>query len=354
MTSRRYRLRELSFLRKRRRENEAKKRLRIKRSQRLRVKRQRQRNGSNYYAQVPQSIIFDLPTIFSFHNNADGLMWFVNNVYNVVNKDEARKIVDFNLSDVQYIDNEAISLLLALTNAIAKKKCWVKGNAPKNDSARKIFINSGFYDHVGSLLKRNIDKGEKSGNLMIEAGTARTKNNLVGAEIRKAMKYLTGKAIPYRPAYSIIQEICGNSVEHANENEMNKNWLISVFYENSVVIFTMVDIGKGILGTLKKKISQTIRDTAMFSDNVATLRGAFTKRYQSSTWEENRNKGLPKINDYQEKGYISNLLVITNNVYLDLEGNTSHQMKTNFRGTFYTWTLNQENIQKWEKRLKSA
>lgn len=281
-------------------------------------------------------------------------MDFVNQVYDTVDTDVVRKIIDFDLGEVRSIDNEAISLLLALTNAIRMKKCQVHGNAPKDDAAREIFINSGFYDHVRSLLKEKTDKGGRSGNLMIEAGTARTKNNLVGAEIRKVMQYLTKKAIPYRPVYSIIQEICGNSVEHANEDERNKNWLISVFYEKDKVVFTMVDIGKGILGTLRKKLKQKMRDTAMLKDPVTTLQEAFIGKYQSSTGEENRNKGLPKINDYQEKGYISDLLVATNKVYLDFEGNTSHQMGTNFHGTFYTWTLNEENIRKWNNRLKSA
>ncbi len=354
MSSKRNHLKELSFLRKRRRENKVKRKIRIRRSQRKGLKRSKLPKRHNPYTSAPRPIPLDVPKDFSIRNNADDVMSFVNRVYNNVKNDSVRKTVFFNLYNVQSIDNGAISLLLALTNAIGKKNCWVNGNFPKNDISREVFMNSGFFDHVNSLLKKSKEKDGRKRNLIIEAGSSKTKNDLVGAEIRKVMKYLTTEEVPYRPVYSIIQEICGNSVEHANEHEQNKNWFISFVYERDKVVFTMIDIGKGILGTLRKKTNQELRDALFFKDPVAVLKGIFAGKYQSATWEHNRNKGLPKIHDYQTKGYISNLLVLTNKVYLDLESNKSHVMRTNFHGTFYTWTLNIINIQQWNKRQISA
>lgn len=340
-----------SLLRQRRREIKVRRKLNLRRSRRKRVKYHRQRNSQTYQDVMPLEMSFDVPTIFSINANVDGVMSFINYVYASVSREHGSKIVNFNLSNVITIDNEAISILLALINTITRKRCFVKGDSPIEERAQAIFADSGFFEHV-QILQGHIPSRANEMNLMIEAGTDHTKNKLVGMEIRKAMKELTGTYRPYQPVYSVIQEICGNSVEHANETTVNKNWLISVFYGKKCVTFTMVDIGKGILGTLRKKTSQKVKDFVQFRNEVETLRGAFTRRYQSNTWEINRNKGLPKINDYQEKGYISNLRVVSNNVMLDFGGSASHQLKTNFRGTFYTWTLTVEDIHKWNTRIK--
>ena len=48
-------------------------------------------------------------------------------------------------------------------------------------------------------------------------GFDKTDNAATAREIRKAVEHLTGSAQNYKPIYSIAQEICANSVEHANE-----------------------------------------------------------------------------------------------------------------------------------------
>lgn len=325
--------------------------MRIRRSCRIRVKHHRPRTGPHYQHVPPLETIFNVPVDFSVTSNVDGVMTFINYVYQTIQKISGAQVATFDLSAVKHIDNLAISILLALVNSISRKKCFVKGDSPLDEVARETFINSGFFEHVEMIQGKKPNR-KNDNNLMIEAGTDQTKNKVVGNEIRKAMKYLTGKATPYRPAYSVIQEICCNSVEHANKETINKNWLVSVFYEDNKIVFTMVDIGKGILGTLKKKMSQKVRDIVKFKDEVAMLYGAFTKQYQSSTWDINRNKGLPKIQDYHENGFISHLTVVTNNVILNFDRIGSHIIKTNFKGTFYTWTITKENITKWNNRIK--
>lgn len=351
ITVKQQQLKALSSIRKRRRENKVRKKMRIKRSCRVRVKYHRPRTGTHYQHLPPLETTFNVPVDFSVTSNVDGVMTFINYVYQTIQRVSGAQVATFDLSAVKHIDNMAISILLALVNSISRKKCFVKGDSPVNRTARETFINSGFFEHV-ELIQGKRPNRKNDNNLMIEAGTDQTKNHVVGSEIRKAMKYLTGKASPYRPAYSVIQEICCNSVEHANKETINKNWLISVFYENNKIVFTMVDIGKGILGTLKKKMSQKFRDFVKFKDEVDMLYGAFTKQYQSATWDINRNKGLPKIQDYHESGFISNLKVVTNNVVLNFDGIGSHVIRANFKGTFYTWTISKENIIKWNNRIK--
>lgn len=84
---------------------------------------------------------------------------------------------------------------------------------------------------------------------------------------------------------------------------------------------------------------------------VGTLVGAFDKKYQSSTFDENRNKGLPRIKEANKYDYIDSLRVVTNNVFLDFENDENNLLlKNKFRGTFYYWELTKIAIEKWRNR----
>ena len=186
---------------------------------------------------------------------------------------------------------------------------------------------------------------------MIERGFDKTSNKKIGEEVRRAVKYLTGEDNTYRPVFSILQEMCANSIEHANNNIHEKNWLVGIYYETNKVVFTVTDIGQGILSTLKKKTEQKIKDTLLARGPVGTLVGAFDKKYQSSTFDENRNKGLPRIKEANNYDYIDSLRVVTNNVFLDFENDENNLLlKNKFRGTFYYWELTKIAIEKWRNR----
>lgn len=143
--------------------------------------------------------------------------------------------------------------------------------------------------------------------------------------------------------------MCANSVEHANQ--YNKNWLFSVWYKDEDnVCFTMTDIGEGILGTLKRKFSQKIKEQLLI-DNKEILKRAFEKKYTSVTKDVNRNKGLPKIKNISDANYINNLIVITNNVLLNFSDSTNSKvLNRKFNGTFYYWELNKACIEIWKNR----
>jgi disulfide oxidoreductase YuzD len=146
----------------------------------------------------------------------------------------------------------------------------------------------------------------------------------------------------------MVQEMCANSIEHANETNMN--WLFAVYYENEKVIFTMTDIGNGILKTLKRKAMQIISDK-IGKDDIEILDRAYDKKYMSITSDQNRNKGLPKIKRISTENYIDNLIVITNNVILHLNDESeSRIMRKKFHGTFYYWELTKTCIEKWKNR----
>ena len=259
------------------------------------------------------------------------------------------KLIFLNMRAVVNIDIGAINILLSKINKVTQNKIQIICNLPQNEACNKMFFESGFTDHMRDLKGRKINYSKKNKNLMVNRGFDKTSNENLGLAIRTTVEHLTGKEESFRPIYSIAQEMCANSIEHANIH--NKNWLFSVWYKDDVnICFTMTDIGSGILGTLKRKFSQQIRESVL-TDNKEILLRAFEKKYSSVTKDINRNKGLPKIKDISDKKYINRLIVITNNVLLDFTNNSNSKvLNKKFYGTFYYWELNKECIEIWKNR----
>jgi K+-sensing histidine kinase KdpD len=225
--------------------------------------------------------------------NPESVIEFVNSVSDGVVSHNDKCKVSFDLRNIKTVDNGAIGLLLTLVNALAHRRIRSLGNIPFDESARFIFENSGFLDCVQILQGQKKDKS--TDNFIVQSGNNKTNNAIVGKEIKKIVAYLIGEPSAYPPLYSLIGEMISNSIEHANHLQTDKNWLFSIHYDNDKVVLMVTDIGKGILKTLRKKVVQKWKDSVKFKSNVETLYDLFDKKYQSSTFEKNRNKGLPRI-----------------------------------------------------------
>lgn len=281
------------------------------------------------------------------------------NVLKLINTIEKRKIknkhitnIHLELSHIKEIDIGAISILLSKVNQVSlgSKRIKFSGTFPIDGTCREFFNKSGFLDYMADISGNKFNK--QSDNYLVRIGRDKTDNEKVGVHIKKAMKFITGSEVHYPPVFSVIQEMCSNSVEHSNK--IGKNWLLGVNYSDAEdelekrVTFTMTDMGFGILKTLKRKFATRIKET--MANDPEILQRAFEKKYDSATKEVNRNKGLPLILDRTEKKYIKGLKVITNNVFLDLENpSLSKTLDLNLGGTFYCWEINLNCIELWNK-----
>jgi hypothetical protein len=164
--------------------------------------------------------------------------------------------------------------------------------------------------------------------------------------IKNVVKYLTGVDERCTHVKTILLEICGNSIEWSGTD--NKQWLLGVKYEQDMVIFTVTDVGKGILKTLYRQFTKRFFDT--FKASVDILKGAFEQKYGSTTKEINRNRGLPSIKNAFDNQLILNLKVLTNDVILHFNNNFNSKTFSKgtpwFKGTFYQWEMDKESINK--------
>lgn len=276
-------LRESSNMRKRRRYNFIHKRMRIIRASKPRNKRRRIRytDTSEYQRSLPR-YKFDVPEMFHLYNTPEMVIRFINDTKDFIQNLNYKCQVEFNLEQVRSIDNGGVGMLLSLINFLAKHKVNSYGNVPIEPESKNIFINSGFYDHVRSIQ----GKRAKSNDVFIVQSGTFTNPAGISRESRKIMSHLMGiENMSYKPVYSLIGEIISNSVEHANPFKQDKNWLLSVHYEPNIVKVMVLDIGLGILATLKRKFRQKLVDVSTLTSEIQTLYNLFDKKYQSSTFE---------------------------------------------------------------------
>lgn len=350
VSKKRIQLLQLSIMRHRRKYNLIHKRMRYIRACKPRIKHKRIRyNETKEYQNSLPRFVFDVPEVFNLYEAPEIVIHFINNTKDYIRNANYKCRVEFNLQNVISLDNGGIGMLLSLINFLAKHHVSSFGNAPTNESSRVLFYNSGFFDHVKMIQ----GKHAKSNDVFIVQRGSSTNSSIISAESRKIMKHLTGlDNTSYKPLYSLIGEIISNSVEHANPLIQDRNWLLSVHYESDKVKFMVLDIGLGIMATLRKKFHQKLYDVTTLTSDIQTLYNLFDKKYQSSTFESNRNKGLPKIKLCYDCNFISNLTVITNGVLLDFTGAKSKKLNANFQGTYYYWEVSLSNIKSWQNRAK--
>tara|TARA_R110002167_G_scaffold71696_9_gene202208 strand:+ start:6208 stop:7251 length:1044 start_codon:yes stop_codon:yes gene_type:complete len=255
--------------------------------------------------------------------------------------------VQMDISKVEMFDYSSICVLMAIIRDLKSKGVYLRGNYPKNTDCKKSIIESGILTFMFDNNGKPFEKSDKSDLLFIEKGSkklTREDNRRISDTVKNVVKHLTGEERHFPKLRTILLEICGNSIEWGGT--YNKQWLFGVKYDNGKAIFTITDVGLGILKTLNKKFKHKLKDTFMLKRDDEILQGAFIKKYGSSSRKINRNKGLPSIKNGYDIGIIKNLKVLTNNVILHYEDEITSEVlnKNHFKGTLYRWEVTRQTI----------
>lgn len=309
------------------------------------LRNRRKGKPKSFSSQFPSFINVCIPKDFDCINNVESVLRTLKDIYNKCQPFYIKHVF-FDFGNIINIDLYSICMLLSLINKLSSR-ISSGGNYPIDDYARHLIIDSGFVDLVNTNIKAPTNK--EYNNHMYMVGKKHVEASRIGRSIKEAMKYISGKEMHFPPVYDCILEICSNSVEHSNDEEKNKNWLISVSYEIDKIHFILTDTGEGILKTLHKKKVEMFRDTIFFKKDDKVLLSVFNKEYQSRTGEINRHKGLPYVFDAFKDGYIGELKVLTNFVFYDFTTMNSSILNTEFFGTMFSWTITQANYKKWKK-----
>ncbi|WP_060872732.1 ATP-binding protein [Myroides odoratus] len=324
-----------------------KKQNKILRKNRKRQKKIYNKNGIKIKrtVNIPVPNIFYMPTNLTIKSNLEGVLRILNRIRKNkrFGRFKGRKYINISYKNVVEVDYGALSLMKSVMDSFGLKHIFIHGDLPENNDVKKIFLSSGFLNNLfdGKGNKFGKISNTDSDMFIFKYGKGEltiNDNRLLSEKIKMANKHLTGNYKPFSPLKTILLEICGNSIEHGKTND--RLWFLGLEFKDNEVIFTFTDLGVGILKSLYIKFFQQIKD--IFSSRHTVLLNAFNKKYGSSTKEVNRNKGLPGIKSYNEKGLINNLIVITNDAFLDFDeinNCKSFQNDVQFEGTFFQWTL---------------
>lgn len=151
----------------------------------------------------------------------------------------------------------------------------------------------------------------------------------------------------YQPFYDFLVELIGNAVEHGIR-ERDINWWMWKERDPKTKSFKYVffEMGGGILDSYKEsKIVPFFR----FRNKRNFLLEVFDGKWGSTTQKPGRGRGLPQIKDIVEKGFVSDFILITNNVYLQYKnGEFITGKNPNFVGTYCSWSISKNNFITWK------
>lgn len=259
------------------------------------------------------------------------------------------KYVILSLKNVTKIDYGTISILTAINDELKFRGIILRSILPEHVDCKNFMIDSGYLNNLFDDNGKPFPKAPKSELMFFEKGCGRLsdeESKKISILIKKIVGHLTGVEKYCQPMRTIILEICGNSIEWSGTD--NKQWLLGVKYTDESVIFTVTDVGKGILEALYRRFTRKFFE--FYKSNDEILKGAFDKKYGSTTREDNRNKGLPAVKANFQQGTIKSLKVLTNNVILHFDNDELSKEfdkgAPRFKGTFYQWELTKECLTK--------
>ena len=297
------------------------------------------------------------PEIFSFISNPNETINFINKIEELFHK---RKKTFINISKVKELDYSAIIVLVSIMFLFKKKNIPFGGNYPKREDLRRLLINSGFFKYFNKTNNKKIEYTLGKPNQIFTRANKRVNSELGLIVMQETSKTIWGEYRILKGLQRVLLELMQNTNNHADlSGKGKKYWWLSVNHDkhNKKVRFTFVDYGVGIFKSLNSKPKdnkwygwfEKIKDKLKYGDNKEILQKLLEgELHLTVTGEHFRGKGLPGIREVLLRNQISNLHIITNNVFANVENNEYRKLKSNFSGTFVSWEINNKNTSlKW-------
>jgi hypothetical protein len=294
------------------------------------------------------------PEKFSFINNTDEVVKFIGSLKSLY---ESRSKVYVILENVIEIDHSAIVVLLSIMINFKAKNIAFNGNMPNDSSSYRIVKESGFFDNLYKKFeeKESYKIPNKFLNGIHTHASKKVDSLLSSNIISSAAKSIWGEERRCQGVQRALIELMQNTNNHAEIGKSGeKHWWLSVNQHSSdkKVSFSFVDFGVGIFTNLQNKTSESkffgwvdkIVSKFNISDNSDVLELILSgELHQTVTGKYYRGKGLPGIAEVLRRNQISNLHIITNDVFCCPSRNIYRTLDKSFAGTFVYWELGENN-----------
>lgn len=291
------------------------------------------------------------PEHFCIKENPEKVIEFINKLNEALTK---RKSCYIDLSAVKQLSPDAVVVLLSILSQFKKYRIPFNGNFPFNQEVKRKLIDLGFfenlYDTPGFIRYDTSTRDVIRKHGKIPLGKL-AKDIILQSTINiwKEPKRCQG-------VYRVLMEVMQNTHSHAKiGQEGAENWWISTNYDeiSNTVSFSFVDYGIGVFNSLEHKKPGTkffgaldrIRMSLTEPSNNKILQLILDgELHRTSTGHYYRGKGLPGIKTAMERNQISNLYIITNDVYANIAKKKFMTLHNSFSGAFIYWELNDNNV----------
>lgn len=195
---------------------------------------------------------------------------------------------------------------------------------------------------------RKFPPSQQSAHIFFERGRgqlSREENLKISDLLADAMEFMGGNIQHEIKLKTLLLEGCANSIEWGQTE--GRQWMLGMKKEEKEggreVLFTITDVGKGILETLRRKLTDKFLNLVKFQTEHEILKLAFERKWGSRSGEVNRNNGLPTFRKACELGMIEDLRVLANNVILgfgdDEKAETFDRGFPRYSGTIFQWRV---------------
>ncbi|KKU53373.1 MAG: hypothetical protein UX75_C0041G0008 [Candidatus Moranbacteria bacterium GW2011_GWE2_47_10] len=294
------------------------------------------------------------PKNFSFLENTAGVIPFLNSIERLREKNKMVYVV---LKNVETIDYGAITVLLSTMFKFKEVRIGFNGDFPLNDEARRLIIESGFFEQLKKETNGRSTYHIGKDNQIITHARKNVSSELGLPIMRAATRTIWGEERICQGLQRVLVELMQNTNNHAaKDRKGGKHWWLSINHDKvrKKVSFVFMDHGVGIFSSLKNKEldskwygwQEIIKRVGISTDEEILKLLLDGKMHKTVTKEKFRGKGLPGIKQTLDRNQIGNLHVITNNVYANVENNDYRLLTNVFKGTFLYWELSEKNINK--------
>jgi len=294
------------------------------------------------------------PQCFSFIKNPKEVSKFIQRLKKHFVRKEKVFVV---LEDVHEVGYGAIVVLLSIMVKFKAQGIKFNGNFPADPIVDLQIKRSGFFDNLFSTFKDTqqyqISSSQKHG---IHTHANKSVSAKLGSDIiTDATKTIWGEERRCQGVQRVLVELMQNTNNHADIGKQGeKHWWLSVNHDQEAkrVSFSFVDYGVGVFTSLENK-----KEGSKFFDWKPILSNVFSitsntevmklilsgELHKTVTGKPFRGKGLPGIAQALKRNQISNLFVITNNVYSNVANEEYTVMTIPFSGTFIYWEVSEDN-----------
>ncbi len=290
------------------------------------------------------------PIKFEFLEHPEESTKFINLLESIL---KANRRVFVDMSKVEVIDHGAIASLLSVMFKFKSRKIDFNGNFPLNPEAARVVRESGFIFH---LFENNSNKTKYTigaTNQMLTQVDEKLDPGLVDIVVQDSSISVWNSPQSCKGLYRVIIELIDNTREHApykKRERGSERWWLCINHDkaNKKVSFVFLDYGIGIFASLADKpadhpISRLAKGWAQsfgMSASGEHLKSLVTtKLYETSSSKEGRGLGIYGIGQTMGRNQISNLHIISNNAYGNVDKKQYRRLNTGFNGTLFYWEL---------------